>query len=67
MPCKCFGRGLCSFSGRPHQVLEGKDEHGTCWTHIAKLYPKGLRRLVVQSFRQAIRNHTFLSLSRLVA
>lgn len=66
-PCKCSGRGLCSFTGRPHQVLEGKNGDGIFWTHIAEPYPKGVCRLVVKCFQQAFRNHTFLGLSRLVA
>jgi len=67
VPRKCSGRGLCSFSGRPPQVLEGKNELGIFWTHIAEPYPKGLCRLVCKCYQQALRNHSFLSLSRLVA
>ena len=62
--CTCSGRGVCAFSRRPHQVLEGKDASGTFWTHIAEPYPKGLCRLVAQCFQQALRNHTFRSLDR---
>ena len=41
----CYGRGVCSFSGKAHTELSGT--HPTRrvpWTKVAEPYPKGLNR-----------------------
>ena len=40
----CTGRGLCSFSCKPHFQLTGSNHQGTPWTRIAQPYPRGLCR-----------------------
>ena len=62
-PCSrvCTGRGICSRTNRPHQILKGQRADGVFWTLIAEPYPKifcrCLARAVVRSIHAIQARH----------
>ena len=44
----CGPRGICSRTGRPHQLLQGTDAHGRFITSLAEPYPRPLCSSLVQ-------------------
>ena len=52
----CHGRGVCSFSGRPHQQLSGSDKNGFL-TALKNAYPDKLCAALARTFKGAILRH----------
>ena len=50
----CEGRHLCSFTGRPHVILRGKDGEGRDRTLAAEPYPRSFCQACAKGFRDAI-------------
>lgn len=49
-PPRCTRRhGACSFSGKHHVILEGRDASGMLWTQRAQEYPTGLAAAIATS------------------
>jgi len=52
---RCSGcKGACSFTGRPHVQLHGKDPSGKWRTAGSQEYPKELCEQVAKAFQQAL-------------
>ena len=58
----CCGRLICTRSGKPHFRLEGKNDQGIFWTHIAEPYP---RKLATELVRMAEFAHLSVAESNL--
>ena len=56
--------GMCAFSGKPHIVLQGSDQHGVSWTLSAQAYPRPLAdrmaAVFVDTAEQIVRSHIFM-------
>eukprot|EP00959_Pyramimonas_sp_CCMP1952_P234357 4896943-Pyramimonas_sp.AAC.1 len=49
----CTGRGICSYSKKPHVELSGKS-NGVFRTLVAEPYPRALCNALVHSFKDAL-------------
>ena len=49
-PSTCHGKRLCQYTGKPHIVLQGRDEHNINWTLRAQPYPARLARKMADVF-----------------
>ena len=49
----CKGRGVCSFSGKPHQILSGTNQHGFL-TALKNAYPDKLCNAIMRSLKDSI-------------
>ena len=63
---RCKGRGVCPFSGKPHQPLSGRNRAGVCWMSIAAPYPKRLCILLPHIFNSSIHNDFMNKLKRYI-
>ena len=53
----CTGRGVCSFTNRPHVILKGCDEQGRVRTLVAEPYPRPLCNVLATCFVNALTAH----------
>ena len=56
----CQGRRICQYTGKPHIVLQGRDENNTNWTLRAQPYPPQLARRMADVFIDAAWQNEFV-------
>ena len=49
--CKCSKRGICGFTGKPHQQLVGRNAAGQWRTKLAEPYPSKMCEAIAKDFR----------------